>query len=152
MYISMRRLRLTLIFASTAALTLSCETTEQAAGPVSTVDRAKARHTAKTLRAGIRGGTYGQGGGTSMEPIYGPNTILVMAPIEFSQLKSGMIVAYKNSNGMNTVHQLIYRRGRNWVAKGLNNSRSDREPVTRENLIGVVYGVFTSSQKTDNHP
>ena len=43
------------------------------------------------------------------------------------------------------VHQLIRKKRRHWVAKGLNNPTSEPERVTPENLIGVVYATFSSS-------
>ena len=84
------------------------------------------------------------GGGYSMAPIYGSNTLIVTAPIAFEELKIGMIVAYRSRSGNRYVHQLIQKKHRNWVAKGLNNPTRDPELVTPENLIGVVYAIFNS--------
>ncbi len=85
-----------------------------------------------------------------MAPIYGDNTVLVITPIDFDQLEAGMIVAYRNKWGDQIVHQLVRRDGHKWVAKGLNNERVDMEPVTRKNLIGVVYASFNSQASPDN--
>ncbi len=128
----------------------ACETVENNPPPTSTVDSNTALSTARTVRWGISGGTVRKGEGTSMAPIYGDNTVLVITPIEFDQLEAGMIVAYRNKWGDQIVHQLVKRNGRRWTAKGLNNEQTDSEPVTKNNLIGVVYAVFNSEASPDS--
>ena len=128
---------------------ISCETVENNPPPASTVDGHTTLATARTVRWGVPGGTIRKGQGTSMMPIYGDNTVLVITPIEFNQLETGMIVAYRNKWGDQIVHQLVKRNGRRWVAKGLNNEQIDSEPVTKNNLIGVVYAVFNSEDSPD---
>ncbi len=127
---------------------ISCETIENDPVPTSTVDGGTTLSTARTVRWGLVGGMVTKGSGISMAPIYGDNTIFVITPIEFDDLETGMIVAYRNKWGDQIVHQLMRRDGRRWVAKGLNNDRSDSEPVTRNNLVGVVYAVFNSNPAT----
>lgn len=81
--------------------------------------------------------------GTSMEPVLTKNTIIIVRPIEFEDLESGMIVGYLTSDGYRVLHQLVRRAGsRAWIAKGINNAREDREYVTPENLLGVLYTVL----------
>lgn len=79
------------------------------------------------------------GTGDSMRPVYGDATILVISRVPFDQLKSGMTVAYTNVRGGRVVHQLLEKDRLGWRIQGLNNATEDRERVTRENLIGVVY-------------
>ncbi|MEM7791953.1 MAG: S24/S26 family peptidase [Verrucomicrobiota bacterium] len=81
--------------------------------------------------------------GSSMEPILTPNTIIVVRPIKFEELKVGMNVGYINKEGHRILHQLVRRAGPNaWIAKGINNTREDAERVTRKNLLGVLYTVI----------
>ena len=82
------------------------------------------------------------GGGSSMEPLYTKNTVIVLAPIEFDQLESDLIVAYQNEAGVIVIHRLYRRHREGWSAIGLNNNAFDSEVVTAENLRGVVYGVL----------
>lgn len=84
------------------------------------------------------------GGGASMNPVYGENTMLVVHPIEYSQLKVGMTVVYLSKSGHRIAHQLISKESAGWRAQGINNANQDAELVTPENLIGVVYASIVS--------
>jgi len=79
------------------------------------------------------------GSGDSMRPMYGENTILVISRIKFEALQTGMTVAYTNERGHRVAHQLLSQDRLGWRIQGLNNEVEDRERVTRDNLIGVVY-------------
>lgn len=81
--------------------------------------------------------------GSSMEPVLSKNTIIIVRPIDFEDLETGMTVGYLNRNGERVLHQLVRRAGPDaWVAKGINNAREDKERVTRKNLMGVLYTVL----------
>lgn len=82
------------------------------------------------------------GSGSSMKPVYGDNTMLVIRPIAYEDLRVGMAVAYLNRHGLRVVHRLVERTPDGWRVKGLNNEQIDAEFVTRRNLIGVVYASF----------
>ncbi len=84
------------------------------------------------------------GTGESMRPIYGDNTVLVIAKIDYNDLKAGMQVAYVTLAGMRVLHVLVEKDARGWRVQGLNNEGVDRERVTSANLIGVVYASFTT--------
>lgn len=84
------------------------------------------------------------GTGDSMRPIYGDNTVLVIAKIDYNDLKAGMQVAYVTQAGMRVLHVLVEKDARGWRVQGLNNEGVDRERVTSANLIGVVYASFTT--------
>ncbi len=77
-----------------------------------------------------------------MAPLYGDNTYVVVEPIAFEALTEGMIVAYRNRNGHNVVHRLVRLERGAWVAEGINNPAADRDKVTPQNLLGVVYATF----------
>ena len=125
-----------------------CETTSAsipAAIPSSTVRRGTAIRIAHTIAASGPERMAGIGQGNSMAPLYGENTMLVIATVDFYELQRGMIVAYRDSKGHRIVHRLAFKQGESWVAFGLNNDTYDRERVTPENLLGVVYAVIDSA-------
>lgn len=82
------------------------------------------------------------GGGRSMMPLYGTNTVLVYAPIAYTDLEEGMVVAYTNGKGVVVTHRLVKKGLKGWIAMGDNNHALDDDYVTAENLIGVVYTVL----------
>lgn len=98
----------------------------------------------RMVRWEVPGAMISKAHGISMAPIYGNNTQVVIAPIEFKDLKENMIVAYKNRWGDFVVHQLVSKFGKKWLVRGINNKTSDQERVTEKNLVGVVYAVFNS--------
>lgn len=86
------------------------------------------------------------GGGASMNPVYGDNTMLVVHPIEYADLKAGMTVVYLSKSGRRVAHQLIAKESKGWRAQGINNPGEDQELVTPENLIGIVYASMVSEE------
>jgi hypothetical protein len=84
------------------------------------------------------------GAGESMAPVYGDNTLLVVAKVPYDTLEAGMTVAYTNNRGTRVVHRLLEKTGGGWRVQGLNNGMADRDRVTEENLIGVVYASLNS--------
>lgn len=85
------------------------------------------------------------GAGASMRPVYGENTVLVLQKVPFESLSAGMNVAYRNQRGVVVLHRLVAREATGWRAVGLNNPREDRERVTPQNLLGVVYAAFANT-------
>ena len=81
-----------------------------------------------------------------MKPVYGDNTMLVVAPIAFADLQAGMTVVYTNRLGRRVAHQLLSPTRRGWRVQGLNNQAEDAELVTPENLIGVVYASLATEE------
>jgi hypothetical protein len=79
----------------------------------------------------------------------GTPPLLVIAKVEFDHLQPGMTVAYQNVRGRRVVHQLLESTSSGWRVQGLNNETADRERVTRENLIGVVYASLASDPSDD---
>lgn len=119
-----------------------CETTPEATAPTSTLDSREAVRLAAQLQfqnPRIQA-TIGQG--SSMQPLYTENTVILTHPIDYDDLEPEMIVAYRNSQGQIVIHSLVRMDRSGWVAKGINNPREDRERVTPDNLIGVVYTVI----------
>ena len=110
--------------------------------PTANVKVDEAWNDAKLVAAREPGGMPVMGSGSSMQPVYGDNTMLVIKPIAYDQLQAGMSVAYLNRRGARVVHRLVERTPDGWRVQGLNNERADAELVTRRNLIGVIYASF----------
>lgn len=113
--------------------------------PSANVSRMEAWRDAEALAARVPGGVSAVGSGESMAPVFGDNTLLVLAPLAFEELAAGMTIAYRNSQGFQVVHQLRERTRHGWTVQGLNNEVADRECVTRENFLGVVYASLASN-------
>lgn len=112
------------------------------APPAANVGVDQAWRDAKLVAARGTGRIPVVGAGSSMEPIYGDSTMLVISPIAYNQLRAGMTVAYRNRDGLRVVHVLVEKLDDGWRVRGLNNAAPDPELVTRKNLIGVVYAAF----------
>ena len=112
--------------------------------PSSDVGRLQAWQDAEQVSARESGRETVIGSGDSMLPIFGDRTVLVLAPIDYANLKAGMQIGYVNRFGRRVVHVLLEPSAEGWLVQGLNNEFEDRERVTRSNLIGVVYASFAT--------
>ena len=127
------------------ASTTAAESTE----PTSTATRGEAFRDAEAVANREPGRMTAKGNGASMEPVYGDNTLLVINPIRYEDLKPGMTVAYVSSKGIRVVHKLVSKTNGGWYVIGINNARVDEDLVTPQNLIGVIYASF---HYTDEEP
>lgn len=82
------------------------------------------------------------GSGQSMQPLYGPGTILVLRQLSFDELKRGQTILYRNHENKVVAHVLVAKARDGWRARGLNNRIHDMEPVSAENLVGVVVAAY----------
>ena len=110
--------------------------------PSANVNVDQAWHDAKVVAGRGPGREPAMGAGASMQPVYGDNTMLVISPIAYDQLREGLSVAYVNRRGVRVVHRLVEKVDGGWRVIGLNNDREDDDLVTRQNLLGVVYASF----------
>lgn len=135
-----------LIIAGLILYFAGCTTDSGEAIPSSNVPHNETLSAAVNLKNAEDGRTAAVGSGESMAPLYGNNTMIVTHPVPFADLKAGMIVAYRGRDGRRIVHKLAYHNKAKdeWVAVGINNPSYDPDPVTPDNYIGVVYGVFNS--------
>ncbi len=115
---------------------------EPTVSPSADVNVNEAWRDAKMVAAREPGRMPAVGTGSSMQPVYGDNTLLVISPIDYGQLRAGMTVAYVNHNGVRVVHRLVEKGEGGWRVMGLNNERVDNDLVTRKNLLGVIYASF----------
>ena len=134
----------------TVLLMAGCSAPEvKAPIPSTDVSKQQAWRDAEKVTARGDGRSTVIGAGDSMRPIYGDHTVLVLSKIDYGQLKSGMQVAYVSRSEVRVVHVLLEKDGVGWRVKGLNNENEDRERVTPNNLIGVVYASFATEQNAD---
>jgi hypothetical protein len=101
---------------------------------------------AEAAAAGIHGGIAFYGVGQSMEPLFASKTAIVVAPVNFKELKKGMTVVYMNSRGRMVAHSLKGDLPKGWIAQGVGNDEEDDDLVTRNNLIGVIVGAYAEAQ------
>ena len=156
--------RLLAVLALSAAAMLSggCATTSAPAGPrlslardLSTILReapapmlvAKGHECSAALKVAnaIPGSDTMWGVGESMEPLYASHTALVVSPREFGELRTGMLVVYRNRRGTGVSHVLVARQESGWVVQGVNNNEPDDDLVTSRNLLGVVTHAFAAT-------
>lgn len=112
--------------------------------PATDIGRMQAWRDAEAVAAMGNGRMTVIGAGESMLPVYGEGTVLVLSKVDFSELKTGMQVAYVNNTGKQVVHVLVSldEKNGNWRVRGLNNENEDYSRVTPGNLLGVVYASF----------
>jgi hypothetical protein len=115
--------------------------------PAANVSKLQAWKDAEAIAALAPGRSEVIGAGDSMKPVYGENTILVISKIGYDELKPGMSVVYTNKLGKLVVHQTLAREAKGWRVQGINNAREDKDRVTRENLVGVVYASLSYSDE-----
>ena len=85
------------------------------------------------------------GVGQSMEPLYAPNTAVVVAPIKYDDIKKGMTVVYVKHNGRRVAHSVIGETRDGYLVQGMNNDEADAETVNESNLVGVVVQAYAST-------
>jgi hypothetical protein len=93
---------------------------------------------AEQIAAEIPGAEAFFGVGHSMEPLFASGTAIVVAPIQFKDLKKGMTVVYINGRGRMVAHSLVGDLPKGWIAQGVGNDEEDDDLVTKENLVGVI--------------
>lgn len=83
--------------------------------------------------------------GESMQPLYAPNTAIVVRPIAYKDIKKGMTLVYTKRNGHVVAHSVVGEDAHGYVVQGVNNDQADRESVNERNLIGVVVAAYAAS-------
>jgi signal peptidase I len=101
---------------------------------------------AEKMAAQIKDAITLWGVGQSMEPLYAPNTAVVVAPIKYDNVKKGMTIVYVKRNGRRVAHSVIGETRDGYLVQGVNNDEADAEAVNESNLIGVVVQAYASSE------
>jgi hypothetical protein len=86
------------------------------------------------------------GVGSSMEPLYATHTAIVVNPCDFSELRKGMMVLYRDSQGWGIAHVLVEQTAEGWTAQGVNCAEEDPELVTPMNVVGVVTHAYATAE------
>lgn len=100
---------------------------------------------AEKMAAQIKDAITLWGVGQSMEPLYAPNTAVVVAPIKYDNVKKGMTIVYVKRNGRRVAHSVIGETRGGYLVQGINNDEADAEVVNESNLIGVVVHAYASA-------
>jgi hypothetical protein len=86
------------------------------------------------------------GVGSSMEPLFATRTAIVVSPCDFSDLRRGMMVLYRDPDGWGIAHVLVENLPNGWTAQGVNCPEEDPNLVTPKNIVGVVTHAYASSE------
>jgi signal peptidase I len=100
---------------------------------------------AEAAAAAIPGAHAFWGIGRSMEPLYATNTAVVVAGIDYEQIKKGMTIVYLKSTGVRVAHTVVGETTGGYLVQGVNNDEEDAELITADNLIGVVVQAYASA-------
>ncbi len=85
--------------------------------------------------------------GDSMMPGLPDGSVVVLKRVPFESLRPGMTVGYENHWGRAVLHSLVRPRGSEWEVRGISNPESDRDRITRDNFLGVLYAVIYTLPK-----
>ncbi|HEY4300326.1 MAG TPA: hypothetical protein VGM73_05605 [Candidatus Didemnitutus sp.] len=100
---------------------------------------------AEQAAAQIPGAQTFWGVGQSMQPLYTPNTALVVKSVSYAQIKKGMTIVYVRKNGRVVAHSVVDEDAKGYVVQGVNNDEADGESVNERNMIGVVVAAYASA-------
>lgn len=83
--------------------------------------------------------------GASMGDFFGDNSLIIVQKATLSDIRVGMMVVYRSSEGELISHKVIGHNGSSLRTTGVANWSADPEPVTDEMLVGAVFAVFHTS-------
>lgn len=82
--------------------------------------------------------------GESMLKFFRPGSLIVSIPVDFSKVKFGQVIVYRNNSGKLVVHRIVGKSNGELVARGSENGFDDISGVNQKNCVGVVYAIFNS--------
>lgn len=92
------------------------------------------------------GGQALWGIGSSMEPLYAPGTAVVVKEMAYNDIKKGMTVVYRKSNGRYVAHSVIGEDARGYIVQGVNNDEPDAISVNEKNMVGVITAAYSANE------
>jgi hypothetical protein len=122
----------------------------RAAAPTAGVPFNQALMDAQTVARQHEGWKVYMSHGDSMGVEFNGSSLLIADRADFSSLKPGMLVIYRDASGDLVSHRLISQTAQGWVIKGLNNDKVDPGLVTADNLVGVVFGIVNYQAGSDD--
>lgn len=135
----------TILHKSLSFLALILLATSLHAAPQSAVSPAQALQDARQVVQARADWTLYRGAGDSMNPFFGENSLLLVAPISFPALQPGMIAVYRDATGSIVAHRVVSRTPGEAIARGFNNPADDPHTISADNLIGVTAGFLHAS-------
>ena len=98
--------------------------------------------------AALPGAQALRGIGRSMEPVYAPNTAIVVQAIEFDDIRKGMTVVFLTRRGSRVAHTVVGETRGGFITQGVGNDEADDELLTEGNYLGVVVDAYASADTT----
>ena len=90
--------------------------------------------------------------GNSMKQYYpAESTTVIVKPIDFSLLRLGQVIAYKNKFGEDVIHVIVEKVVDGFLVKGSNNKNNDSTILTKDNFIGIVYVTFNDRSNSSRN-
>lgn len=90
--------------------------------------------------------------GNSMKQYYpAESTTVIVKPYDFSLLKLGQVIAYKNKFGEDVIHVIVEKVSDGFLVKGSNNKNNDSTILTKDNFIGIVYVTFNDRSNSSRN-
>ncbi len=83
--------------------------------------------------------------GDSMGDFFGDNSLIIVQKAALSDIRVGMMVVYRSSEGELISHKVIGHNGSSLRTIGVANWSADPAPVTQDMLVGAVFAVFHTS-------
>jgi len=113
--------------------------------PRSNVSREHALTLAQLAANAVGGEVFTVSATGSMKPTLDEGSVITIERVQFTQLRKGDIVIYRNTLGTPVVHRLYECTNGRWLVLGDNNPSVDRESVNATNLVGRVCAIFYTS-------
>jgi len=113
--------------------------------PRSNVSREHALSLAQAAATVVGGEVFTVSATGSMKPTLDEGSVVTIERVQFTQLRKGDIVIYRNSAGTPVVHRLYESTNGGWLVLGDNNPSVDRDAVNATNLVGRVCAIFYTS-------
>jgi len=83
--------------------------------------------------------------GDSMGDFFGDNSLILVQEASLAEIKVGMMIVYRSTNGELISHKVVQHNGDNLRCIGTSNWNMDPEPITGDMIVGTIFGVFHSA-------
>jgi len=88
-----------------------------------------------------------KGSGKSMDPSFSSTSFLLVKKLSFESINIGMTILFHDFNGDTVAHRVIgHTESGMIITRGINNTKTDPHPITRDQVIGALVGTIDSNQ------